>query len=306
MKERKGILLAGGLGTRLFPLTFGLSKQLMPVYDKPMIYFPLSVLMLAGIREIALITNPENILIYERVMGNGSQWGIEIKYITQNSPGGLAQAYIIAEDFVNNSPSALILGDNLFYGDKLSDLLIDANCKESGATIFGYRVSNPSSYGVIEFDKNNKPIKIEEKPKKPSSNIAISGLYFFDEEVCEKAKELEPSERGELEITGLLNYYLIEDKINVINMGRGYTWLDTGTHESLLDAGNFVRTIQKRQGLHIGSPDEISFLKGWINSTQLLNRSKIFDKTDYGKYLEQIALDFKEIQKCAKIIQKEK
>ena len=293
--NRKGIILAGGLGTRLFPLTFGLSKQLMPVYDKPMIYFPLSVLMLAEIREIALITNPENISIYERILGNGSQWGVEIKYIIQNHPEGLAQAYILAERFVNNSPSALILGDNLFYGDKLSDLLREANYKENGATIFGYRVSNPSSYGVIEFDKNNQPIGIEEKPKNPLSNIAISGLYFFDQEVCEKAKDLKPSERGELEITGLLNNYLEENKLKVINMGRGYTWLDTGTHESLLDAGNFVRTIQKRQGLHVGSPDEISFLKGWINSTQLLNRSKIFQKTDYGKYLEQIALDFEKV-----------
>ena len=293
--NRKGIILAGGLGTRLFPLTFGLSKQLMPVYDKPMIYFPLSVLMLAEIREIALITNPENISIYERILGNGSQWGVEIKYIVQNHPEGLAQAYILAERFVNNSPSALILGDNLFYGDKLSDLLREANYKENGATIFGYRVSNPSSYGVIEFDKNNQPIGIEEKPKNPLSNIAISGLYFFDQEVCEKAKDLKPSERGELEITGLLNNYLEENKLKVINMGRGYTWLDTGTHESLLDAGNFVRTIQKRQGLHVGSPDEISFLKGWINSTQLLNRSKIFQKTDYGKYLEQIALDFEKV-----------
>ena len=292
--NRKGIILAGGLGTRLFPLTFGLSKQLMPVYDKPMIYFPLSVLMLAEIREIALITNPENISIYERILGNGSQWGVEIKYIVQNHPEGLAQAYILAERFVN-SPSALILGDNLFYGDKLSDLLREANYKENGATIFGYRVSNPSSYGVIEFDKNNQPIGIEEKPKNPLSNIAISGLYFFDQEVCEKAKDLKPSERGELEITGLLNNYLEENKLKVINMGRGYTWLDTGTHESLLDAGNFVRTIQKRQGLHVGSPDEISFLKGWINSTQLLNRSKIFQKTDYGKYLEQIALDFEKV-----------
>ncbi len=293
--NRKGIILAGGLGTRLFPLTFGLSKQLMPVYDKPMIYFPLSVLMLAEIREIALITNPENISIYERILGNGSQWGVEIKYIVQNHPEGLAQAYILAERFVNNSPSALILGDNLFYGDKLSDLLREANYKENGATIFGYRVSNPSSYGVIEFDKNNQPIGIEEKPKNPLSNIAISGLYFFDQEVCEKAKDLKPSERGELEITGLLNNYLEENKLKVINMGRGYTWLDTGTHESLLDAGNFVRTIQKRQGLHVGSPDEISFLKGWINSTQLLNRSKIFQKTEYGKYLEQIALDFEKV-----------
>ena len=295
MIKRKGILLAGGLGTRLFPLTLGLSKQLMPIYDKPMIYFPLSVLMLAGIREIALITNPENISIYKRILGSGSQWGIEIEYIVQNAPEGLAQAYILAEKFVGDYPSALILGDNLFYGDKLSDLLKEANSQESGATIFGYRVSNPKSYGVIEFDKNNKPIGIQEKPKNPLSKIAISGLYFFDKEVCKKAKDLKPSERGELEITGLLNYYLVENKLKVINMGRGYTWLDTGTHESLLDAGNFVRTIQKRQGLHIGSPDEISFIKGWINAKQLLDRSKIFKTTDYGKYLEQIALDFNKL-----------
>tara|TARA_B100000242_G_C43049252_1_gene490063 strand:- start:332 stop:1219 length:888 start_codon:yes stop_codon:yes gene_type:complete len=292
-KERKGILLSGGLGSRLFPITKGLSKQLMPIYDKPMVYFPLSVLMLAGIRDIALITNPENIGLYKKVLEDGSQWGINLTYLSQPSPDGIAQAYILAEDFLKGSTSALILGDNLFYGDKLSDLLIKANNNEHGATIFGYRVSNPSEYGVIRYGENeNIALEIQEKPAKPPSNYAVSGLYFFDNDVCEKAKNLKPSKRGELEITCLLNSYLRDHNLNVINMGRGYTWLDTGTHESLLDAGNFVRTIQKRQGLHIGSPDEISYQKGWIDKEQLIKRANLFDKTSYGKYLEQISLDF--------------
>ena len=288
MNNRKGILLSGGTGSRLFPLTFGLSKQLMPIYDKPMVYFPLSVLMLAGIKEIALITNPENIETYKNVLKNGHQWGIELHYIAQQYPAGLAQAFILAEDFLNKSPSAMILGDNLFYGDKLSILLEEANSNESGATIFGYRVSNPYEYGVIEFDSNKKPISIEEKPRNPNSNCAVSGLYFFDSDVCKKSKMLKPSKRGELEITDLINSYLIENNLKLINMGRGCTWLDTGTHESLLDAGIFVRTIQKRQGLHIGSPDEIAYLKNWINKSQLLDRAKLFSKTDYGAYLYQL------------------
>ena len=286
MSERKGLILAGGLGTRLFPLTLGLSKQLMPIYDKPMVYYPLSVLMLAGIREIALITNPENISLYQRILNNGNQWGINISYISQPSPDGIAQSYILAEEFLNNCPSALILGDNLFYGDNLSKILENANKQIFGASIFGYRVSNPSDYGVIEFDKDNLVVGIEEKPKNPLSNYAVSGLYFFDKDVCKNAKNLKPSKRGELEITSLINYYLSQGKLNVFNMGRGYTWFDTGTHESLLDAGNFVRTIQKRQGLFIGSPDEIAFVKGWINEDQLLKRARLFHKTNYGKYLK--------------------
>ena len=289
MKNRQGILLSGGTGSRLFPLTFGLSKQLMPIYDKPMVYFPLSILMLSGIKDIAIITNTENIDTYAKVLKDGKQWGINLHYIAQPSPDGLAQAFILAEDFLNESPSAMILGDNLFYGDKLSLLLEEANNNESGATIFGYRVSNPAEYGVIEFDKNKKPISIEEKPANPISNYAVSGLYFFDSDVCQRAKKLKPSKRGELEITSLLNSYLIENNLKVINMGRGFTWLDTGTHESLLDAGNFVRAIQKRQGLHIGSPDEIAYQKNWINKSQLLERANLFNKTEYGEYLYQLA-----------------
>ncbi|MDC1498948.1 glucose-1-phosphate thymidylyltransferase RfbA [Amylibacter sp.] len=288
MEKRKGILLAGGSGTRLYPITMGISKQLLPIYDKPMIYYPLSILMLSGIREIAIITTPNDKNQYMELLGDGSQWGISLTFIVQPKPEGLAQAFILAEDFLNGSKSALILGDNIFHGDGIRDLLKQANDSDFGASIFGYHVSDPERYGVVEFDKSNNVISIIEKPKIPPSNYAVVGLYFLDETAPKRTKALKPSKRGELEITSLLNSYLNDNSLTINKMNRGYAWLDTGTHESLLDAGNFVKTLQKRQGLQIGSPDIVAFENEWISKSELKIRSKKFSKNTYGDYLEAI------------------
>ena len=288
MTARKGIILAGGSGTRLHPITIGVSKQLLPVYDKPMIYYPLSVLMLAGIRQVAIITNPEYINQFKRLLKDGSQWGIEFTYIEQPSPDGLAQAYLLAEGFLNGAPSALVLGDNIFYGDNFSDLLKTADAKTSGGSIFGYRVTDPERYGVIGFDEHGHTNSIVEKPKTPRSNYAVTGLYFLDATASERAKSIKPSQRGELEITSLLETYLNDGSLDVQKMGRGFAWLDTGTHDSLLDAGNLVRTLQKRQGLLVGSPDEIAFENGWITKSELNVISAKFRNNDYGNQLDRL------------------
>lgn len=285
MSDRKGIILAGGSGTRLYPVTLGVSKQLLPIYDKPMIYYPLSVLMLAGIREIAMITTPHDQEQYKRVLGDGSQWGIELTYIVQPSPDGLAQAYILAEDFLSGAPSAMVLGDNIFFGHGLSQILEEVGRKREGGTVFGYHVADPERYGVVAFDSEGAVTEIVEKPQVPPSNYAVTGLYFLDGSAPERARQVMPSARGELEITTLLESYLHDDILTVKRMGRGYAWLDTGTHGSLLDAGNFVRTLEKRQGLQSGSPDEIAFNMGWINVEQLRRQADKFKKNGYGKYL---------------------
>ena len=266
MTERKGIILAGGSGTRLYPVTLGVSKQLLPIYDKPMIYYPLSVLMLAGIRDIAMITTPADQSQFQRVLGDGSQFGISLTYIVQPSPDGLAQAFILAEDFLDDAPAALVLGDNLFFGHGLPDLMQEADRKTAGATVFGYQVADPERYGVVDVDADGTVRGIIEKPEVPPSNYAVTGLYFVDGTAPAKARAVTPSARGELEITTLLEMYLAEGDLTVQRMGRGYAWLDTGTHASLLDAGNFVRTIEERQGQQIGSPEEIAFQCGWILS----------------------------------------
>ncbi|MDB2361577.1 glucose-1-phosphate thymidylyltransferase RfbA [Amylibacter sp.] len=288
MKKRKGILLAGGSGTRLYPITMGISKQLLPIYDKPMVYYPLSVLMLAGINEIAIITTPHDNNQYRALLGDGSQWGINLTYIIQPKPEGLAQAFILAEEFLNGSESTLILGDNIFHGDGIRELLQKANNSTAAANIFGYHVSDPERYGVIDFDANGNVKSIIEKPKKPKSNHAVVGLYFLDETAPDRAKNIKLSDRGELEITSLLNTYLEDESLLVHQMSRGYAWLDTGTHASLLDAGNFVRTLQKRQGLQIGSPDIVAFENGWISRSELELRSEKFSKNAYGDYLKSI------------------
>ena len=288
MKKRKGILLAGGSGTRLYPITMGISKQLLPIYDKPMVYYPLSVLMLAGINEIAIITTPHDNNQYRALLGDGSQWGINLTYIIQPKPEGLAQAFILAEEFLNGSESTLILGDNIFHGDGIRELLQKANNSTAAANIFGYHVSDPERYGVIDFDANGNVKSIIEKPKKPNSNHAVVGLYFLDETAPDRAKNIKPSDRGELEITSLLNTYLEDKSLLMHQMSRGYAWLDTGTHASLLDAGNFVRTLQKRQGLQIGSPDIVAFENGWVSRSELELRSEKFSKNAYGDYLKSI------------------
>jgi glucose-1-phosphate thymidylyltransferase len=285
---RKGIILAGGSGTRLYPITMGVSKQLLPIYDKPMIYYPLTVLMLAGIREIAVITTPEDQAQFQRVLGDGSQWGVSLTYIVQPSPDGLAQAYLLADGFLDGAPSAMILGDNIFFGHGLPDLLADADSRQSGGTVFGYRVADPERYGVLQFGPGGEAQRIIEKPTVPPSHYAVTGLYFLDGTAPERAATVKPSERGELEITALLESYLEEGALQVSRMGRGYAWLDTGTHASLLDAGNFVRTLTERQGLQAGSPDEIAYSKGWIDANALLARSKVFGKTAYGAYLKAL------------------
>lgn len=282
---RKGIILAGGSGTRLYPITMGVSKQLMPIYDKPMIYYPLSVLMLSGIREIAVITTPEDQAQFTRLLGDGSQWGVDLTFITQPSPDGLAQAYLLAEDFLDGHPSAMVLGDNIFFGHGLPDLLAAADTQERGGTVFGYRVTDPERYGVVAMDAAGKVVDIIEKPDVPPSNYAVTGLYFLDGTAPERAKSITPSERGELEITSLLQSYLADGVLDVQRMGRGFAWLDTGTHASLLDAGNFVRTLQSRQGLQTGCPEEIAFEAGWIDADQLRARAELFRKSDYGTYL---------------------
>ena len=285
MTQRKGIILAGGSGTRLYPVTMGASKQLLAIYDKPMIYFPLSTLMLAGIREIAIITTPEDQDQFKRVLEDGSQWGLSLSYITQPSPDGLAQAFILAEEFLDGAPSALVLGDNIFFGHGLPELLANADAKTKGGTVFGYRVSDPERYGVVGFDKDGRANSIVEKPSDPASNYAVTGLYFLDADAPARARQVKPSPRGELEITTLLEMYLDEGSLTVERMGRGFAWLDTGTHDSLLDAGNFVRTLERRQGLQVGSPDEIAYSKGWIDRERLLARATAFHKNDYGLYL---------------------
>ena len=285
MTQRKGIILAGGSGTRLYPITMGVSKQLLPLYDKPMIYYPLSVLMLAGIREIAIITTPEDQEQFIRLLGDGSQWGIALTYIVQPSPDGLAQAYILTEDFLAGAPSAMVLGDNIFFGHGLPMLLAEADAQDSGGTVFGYHVADPERYGVVAFDDEGRVQTIIEKPAVPPSNYAVTGLYFLDGTAPARAREVAQSERGELEITTLLEMYLADGLLKVTRMGRGYAWLDTGTHGSLLDAGNFVRTLEMRQGLQTGSPDEIAFNQKWITADQLGKRAALFKKNNYGKAL---------------------
>ena len=286
--ERKGIILAGGSGTRLYPVTRVISKQLLPVFDKPMIYYPLSTLMLAGIKEILVISTPEDLPLFERLLGDGLQWGIEISYASQHNPDGLAQAFIIGESFLDNAPAALILGDNLFHGHSFEDLLLHVNNKTEGATIFTYQVNNPEQYGVVEFNQNNQVISIEEKPKKPKSHYAVTGLYFYDNNVVEYAKTIKPSLRGELEITDLNNIYLEKQNLFAERMGRGYAWLDTGTHESLLEAQQFIQTIEHRQGLKIACPEEIALHKKWINLKQLEELAVAMMNNGYGKYLMRI------------------
>ncbi len=293
MTTRKGIILAGGSGTRLYPITLSVSKQLLPIYDKPMIYYPLSVLMLAGIRDIAIITTPHDQAQFQNLLGDGAQWGLSLHYIKQPNPDGLAQSYILAEDFLDNSPSVMVLGDNIFFGHDLPKLLqtADNNGKNTGATIFGYHVSDPERYGVADFDENNRVKSITEKPDNPASNYAITGLYFMDETAPTRARNVKPSPRGELEITSLLQSYLDDNTLSLTRMGRGYAWLDTGTHGSLLDAGNFVRTLEERQGMQTGCPEEIAFNNGWIDKTALRKFADKYAKNDYGKYLHGLCKD---------------
>lgn len=291
MTKRKGIILAGGSGTRLYPITMAVSKQLLPIHDKPMVYYPISVLMLSGLREIAIITTPEDQSQFKRLLGDGSQWGLSFTYIIQPSPDGLAQAYLLAEEFLDGSPSALVLGDNIFFGHALPDVLANADQKEHGGTVFGYRVSDPERYGVVGFDDDGIANSIVEKPEIPASNYAVTGLYFLDGDAPKRARAVKPSPRGELEITTLLEMYLADGTLSVERMGRGYAWLDTGTHASLLDAGNFVRTLENRQGLQVGCPEEIAYAAGWIDRDQLLARAEMFKKNEYGTYLRQLAGD---------------
>jgi len=288
IKKRKGIILAGGSGTRLYPVTQSISKQLLPVYDKPMIYYSLSTLMLAGIRDILLISTPEDISRFEALLGDGSQWGLNIQYCVQASPDGLAQAFILGESFIGNDLSALILGDNIFYGHDMDSLLENAMAREEGASVFAYHVQDPERYGVAEFDRDSKVISLEEKPLKPKSNFAVTGLYFYDRDVVKLAKTLKPSSRGELEITDLNQLYLNHKKLHVEVMGRGYAWLDTGTHESLLEASQFIATLENRQGLKVSCPEEIAYRQKWIDANQLEKLAKPLLKNEYGQYLLHI------------------
>lgn len=284
----KGIILAGGSGTRLYPLTKAISKQIMPIYDKPMIYYPLSVLMLANIREILIISTPRDLPVFEELLGDGSQLGLKLEYKVQKHPNGLAEAFIIGEEFIGNDNVCLILGDNIFYGSGLSGLLEEAAKLEEGAVVFGYPVKDPRAYGVVEFDKNGKAISLEEKPENPKSNYAIPGLYFYDNTVLKKVKSIKPSARGELEITSVNEKYLEEGKLSVKKFGRGVAWLDTGTHEALLEAANFVQTVQKRQGFYIACIEEIAYQKGWIGEEEVRELAKVMMKTEYGKYLIEL------------------
>jgi glucose-1-phosphate thymidylyltransferase len=281
----KGIILAGGSGTRLYPLTKAISKQIMPIYDKPMIYYPLSVLMLANIREILIISTPRDLPVFKELLGDGSQLGLKLEYKVQKHPNGLAEAFIIGEEFIGNDNVCLILGDNIFYGSGLSGLLEEASKLEEGAVVFGYPVKDPRAYGVVEFDKNGKAISLEEKPENPKSNYAIPGLYFYDNTVLKKVKSIKPSARGELEITSVNEKYLEEGNLSVKRFGRGVAWLDTGTHEALLEAANFVQTVQKRQGFYIACIEEIAYQKGWIGEEEVRELAKVMMKTEYGKYL---------------------
>lgn len=291
--DYKGIVLAGGSGTRLHPITKGVSKQLLPIYDKPMIYYPISVLMLAGIREILIISTPSDISGYERLLGDGSDFGVLIKYAIQPSPDGLAQAFLIGEEFIGESNVVLVLGDNIFYGQHFSDNLKAAAAKKSGATVFGYHVKDPERFGVVEFDETGKVLSIEEKPLMPKSNYAVTGLYFYDNDVIEIAKSIMPSIRGELEITDVNKAYLAKGDLNVELLGRGFAWLDTGTHDSLMEAGQFVQTVEHRQGLKVACLEEIAFHKGWLSKPLLLNQAEALKKTNYGEYLLKVVVGYK-------------
>jgi glucose-1-phosphate thymidylyltransferase len=284
----KGIILAGGSGSRLYPITKGLSKQLLPVYDKPMIYYPLSVLMLAEIRDILIITTPQDQPLFQKLLGNGDKWGIKLGYEVQEQPNGLAEAFIIGEDFIGDDSVSLILGDNIFFGSGLTQLLKDASSMENGAAIFGYRVRDPERFGVVEFNERGKVLSIEEKPENPKSNYAVTGLYFYDNRVKDIAKTIRPSDRGELEITDVNQQYLETDELNVQLLGRGFAWLDTGTHDSMLKAANFVQTVEARQGMRICCPEEIAWNKGWIDDTQMIKLAKEMSKNRYGDYLESL------------------
>lgn len=287
-KPRKGIILAGGSGTRLWPATRAVSKQLLPVYDKPLVYYPLSTLMLAGIRQVLLISTPQDTPRFAELLGDGSQWGMRITYTVQPSPGGLAQAFILGREFVGGHPSVLVLGDNIFYGSDLHRLLQTAEARSSGATVFAYHVQDPERYGVVDFDADQRAISIEEKPAVPKSNYAVTGLYFYDEQVCDIAASIQPSARGELEITDVNRCYLDDGRLRVEVMGRGFAWLDTGTHDSLLEASGFIATLQHRQGVMVASPEEIAFSNGWIGADELLALARPLVKTAYGRYLQSL------------------
>jgi glucose-1-phosphate thymidylyltransferase len=286
--KRKGIILAGGSGTRLYPVTQSISKQLLPVYDKPMIYYPLSTLMLGGIQDILIISTPDDTPRFESLLGDGTQWGLNIQYKVQPSPDGLAQAFILGDTFIGNDLSALVLGDNIFYGHDFNEILGNAMKREEGATVFAYHVNDPERYGVAEFDKANKVLSLEEKPRNPKSNYAVTGLYFYDKDVVTMAKSLKPSARGELEITDLNRLYLEKQKLNIEIMGRGYAWLDTGTHDSLLEASQFIATLENRQGLKVSCPEEIAYRRGWINAAQLEKLAAPLSKNGYGQYLQRV------------------
>lgn len=288
---RKGILLAGGTGSRLWPITLGTSKQLLPIYDKPMVYYPLSVLMLSGIREVAIITTPEDQPQFQRLLGDGGQWGMQFTWIIQDRPEGLAQAYLLARDFLKGAPSAMVLGDNIFFGHGLPEILTRANAQDSGGTVFGYHVADPERYGVAIFDADGRVTELVEKPAVPRSNFAITGLYFLDGRAPDIAAGIKPSARGELEIVDLLEHYRAEGSLQVERMGRGFAWLDTGTPGSLLEAGNFVRTLEERQGMQVGSPDEIAYRQGWIDRAALSDRAQAFAKSSYGQHLAGILRD---------------